>query len=109
MIEYVPAILGFAGAAALAYFWFAKPNKPSEPATNIKASDTGDNVRIVLNVPREIIINIDPQDLLNYIVVNKFMREAEKEEKTSAKEEKEEEEKTLPTDVLIGKGLVKEG
>ena len=89
-----------------------EPKRPNILQRIIKREDEGTkkrddgNIRVVLEMPREIRIKVDPNDLIAYLFTKKKV-EAEVEEAEEGAEG--EEEGRVSTEVLLRKGLVKEG
>ena len=64
-------------------------------------------IKIILDMPREITIKVDPNDLIAFLFSNR--RKTKKVEIEEVEEEGEEEEGSVSTEVLLRKGLLKEG
>ena len=79
-------------------------NKPE--VTESKEREGG-GIKIVLEMPRVIYVKVDPNDLIAYLFTKKKVEEAEVEEVEEVAEG--EEEGRVSTEVLLRKGLVKEG
>ena len=82
--------------------------KPREEE-GTKERDDG-NIRIVLEMPRVIHVKVDPNDLIAYLFSSSTKKKAPEVEEGEAEEGDEgEEEGRVSTEVLLRKGLVKEG
>ena len=81
-------------------------NKPEFIESAKEREDGG--IKIVLEMPRVIRVKVDPNDLIAYLFTSGRKKEVEAEVE-EVEEEAEDEEGRVSTEVLLRKGLVKEG
>ena len=96
----MPIVIGL--AAIMSYYILTKRGKLKTKTIEPEHGE-GDSVQIVLNVPKQIVVNIDAEELLDYIVSKRKKQPKESEE---AEEENEGE---MSAELMLQKGLVKEG
>ena len=66
-------------------------------------------IKIVLEMPRVIHVKVDPNDLIAYLFTSGRKKKVEAEVEEVEEEAEDEEEGRVSTEVLLRKGLVKEG